>query len=104
VAGYHIEYSGMRFGLFFLGEYITMIVLGGLIAIFFLGGWRGPVLSPLLWFGLKVGAIVFILIWFRGTLPRLRYDQLMGLGWKVLIPVALLNIIVTGAVILLVKS
>lgn len=104
VAGYHTEYSGMRFGLFFLGEYITMIVLGGLVAIFFLGGWRGPILPPLVWFLLKVGGVVFILIWFRGTLPRMRYDRLMSLGWKVLIPVALLNIIATGAVILIVGS
>jgi NADH-quinone oxidoreductase subunit H len=104
VAGYHTEYSGMRFGLFFLGEYITMIVLGGLVAIFFLGGWRGPILPPFLWFLLKVWGIVFILIWFRGTLPRLRYDRLMSLGWKVLIPISLLNIMATGAVILIVKS
>lgn len=104
VAGYHTEYSGMRFGLFFLGEYVTMIVLGGLVAIFFLGGWRGPILPPFLWFLLKVGAVVFILIWVRGTLPRLRYDRLMSVGWKILIPVALLNILVTGAVILLAKS
>jgi NADH-quinone oxidoreductase subunit H len=104
VAGYHTEYSGMRFGLFFLGEYITMIVLGGLVAIFFLGGWRGPLFPPILWFLLKVFLTVFILIWFRGTLPRLRYDRLMSIGWKVLIPVSLLNIIATGAVILIVKS
>jgi NADH-quinone oxidoreductase subunit H len=104
VAGYHTEYSGMRFGLFFLGEYITMIVLGGLVAIFFLGGWRGPILPPVVWFLLKVFLIVFILIWFRGTLPRLRYDRLMSLGWKVLIPVSLLNIMATGAVILMVRS
>jgi NADH-quinone oxidoreductase subunit H len=104
VAGYHTEYSGMRFGLFFLGEYITMIVLGGLVAIFFLGGWRGPVLPPILWFLLKVFLTVFILIWFRGTLPRLRYDRLMSIGWKVLIPVSLLNIMATGAVILTMKS
>jgi NADH-quinone oxidoreductase subunit H len=104
VAGYHTEYSGMRFGLFFLGEYITMIVLGGLVAVFFLGGWRGPILPPFLWFLLKVWGIVFILIWFRGTLPRLRYDRLMSLGWKVLIPISLLNIMATGAVILIVKS
>jgi len=96
VAGYHTEYSGMRFGLFFLGEYITLVVLGGLVAVFFWGGWRGPVLPPFVWFFVKVLVIVFVLIWARGTLPRLRYDQLMHLGWKVLIPVALLNIIVTG--------
>ena len=99
-AGYHTEYSGMRFGLFFLGEYITMVILGSLVAIFFLGGWHGPILPPILWFLLKVGVIVFALIWFRATFPRIRYDQLMDTGWKVLIPVALLNIMVTGAVIL----
>ena len=101
VAGYHMEYSGMRFGLFFLGEYITLIVLGGLIATFFLGGWRGPFLPSLVWFILKILMIVFVMIWMRGTLPRLRYDQLMSLGWKVLIPIALINIMATGAVILM---
>ncbi len=97
VAGYHTEYSGMRFGLFFLGEYISLVVLGSLVAVFFWGGWRGPFLPPLVWFILKVWMVIFIMIWMRGTLPRLRYDQLMHLGWKVLIPVALLNIIGTGA-------
>ena len=104
VAGYHTEYSGMRFGLFFLGEYMTLIVLGGLVAAFFLGGWRGPFLPPLVWFILKVLAIVFVMIWIRGTLPRLRYDQLMSLGWKILIPAALLNIVVTGGLVLAFKS
>jgi NADH-quinone oxidoreductase subunit H len=101
VAGYHTEYSGMRFGLFFLGEYVTMVVLGSLVAVFFLGGWRGPLLPPLVWFFLKVLAVVFFMIWMRGTLPRLRYDQLMHLGWKLLVPLALLNIVVTGAAMLL---
>jgi NADH-quinone oxidoreductase subunit H len=99
-AGYHTEYSGMRFGLFFLGEYITMIILGSLVAVFFLGGWQGPLIPPILWYLIKVGIIIFILIWLRGTFPRFRYDQLMNVGWKVLIPIALLNIIATGAVIL----
>jgi NADH-quinone oxidoreductase subunit H len=100
VAGYHTEYSGMRFGLFFLGEYISLVVLGSLVAVFFWGGWRGPFLPPLVWFILKVWIIVFCMIWMRGTLPRLRYDQLMQVGWKVLIPIALLNILVTGALML----
>lgn len=99
-AGYHTEYSGMRFGLFFLGEYVNLIVLGGLIAVFFLGGWRGPVLPPVVWFLVKVFVVALVMIWIRGTLPRLRYDQLMHLGWKVLVPVALLNIMVTGAILL----
>ena len=96
VAGFHTEYSGMRFGLFFVGEYINIIVLGGLAATFFLGGWRGPLLPPLAWFFLKVLGFAFLFIWMRGTLPRLRYDQLMHFGWKVLTPLALLNILVTG--------
>jgi len=101
VAGYHTEYSGMRFGIYFLGEYVTMVVLGALAAVFFLGGWRGPILPSMLWFFIKVAAVVFVLVWLRATLPRLRYDQLMHLGWKVLIPAALLNIVVTGAIVLL---
>jgi NADH-quinone oxidoreductase subunit H len=100
VAGYHTEYSGMRFGLFFLGEYVTMVVLGALVAVFFLGGWQGPLLPPIIWFAAKVVAVAFFMIWMRGTLPRLRYDQLMHLGWKILIPLALLNIVVTGGVML----
>jgi len=100
-AGYHTEYSGMRFGLFFLGEYVNLQVLGALVAVFFLGGWHGPLLPPVVWFLIKVLVIALIMIWVRGTLPRLRYDQLMHLGWKVLVPVALLNIVVTGAVLLL---
>jgi NADH-quinone oxidoreductase subunit H len=99
-AGYHTEYSGMRFGLFFLGEYVNLVVLGALLAVFFLGGWRGPILPPFLWFGLKVLAVVFAMIWVRGTLPRLRYDQLMHLGWKVLVPIGLVNVVATGAVLL----
>lgn len=97
-AGYHTEYSGMRFGLFFLGEYVSMIVLGGLMAVLFLGGWRGPLLPPFVWLFIKIILVALMMIWVRGTLPRLRYDQLMALGWKVLIPLALVNILVTGAV------
>lgn len=99
-AGYHTEYSGMRFGLFFLGEYVNLVVLGALTAVFFLGGWRGPWLPPFAWFALKVAGLVFFLIWTRGTLPRLRADQLMGLGWKVLVPLGLVNVLATGAVLL----
>lgn len=103
IAGYHTEYSGMRFGLFFLGEYMTMVVLGSLVAVFFLGGWRGPLLPPVVWFTIKVVAVAFFMIWVRATFPRLRYDQFMDLGWKVLVPVALVNIVVTGGVVLLLK-
>lgn len=104
VAGYHLEYSGMRFGLYFLGEYVSLIVLGGLTAVFFLGGWHGPWLPPLVWFLIKVSAVAFFMIWMRTTLPRLRYDQLMDLGWKVLIPISLVNIIVTGGILLWIRS
>ncbi|WP_305041311.1 NADH-quinone oxidoreductase subunit NuoH [Geoalkalibacter sp.] len=100
VAGFHTEYSGMRFGLFFVGEYINMMILGAMITVFFLGGWLGPWLPPIVWFLLKVLAVAFFFIWVRGTLPRLRYDQLMHFGWKVLIPLSLLNVVVTGAVLL----
>ncbi len=103
MAGYHTEYSGMRFGLYFLGEYVTMVTLGALVAVFFLGGWRGPFLPPLLWFLIKVFLVVFVIIWIRATYPRLRYDQLMEFGWKILIPLALLNIIITGGAILAMK-
>jgi len=96
VAGFHTEYSGMRFGLFFVGEYINIIVLGGLATTFFLGGWHGPLLPPVVWFTLKTLSFAFLFIWLRGTLPRLRYDQLMHLGWKLLTPLALVNILVTA--------
>jgi NADH-quinone oxidoreductase subunit H len=99
-AGYHTEYSGIRFGLFFLGEYVHLQVLGALVAVLFLGGWRGPILPAPLWLFIKIIFVSLIMIWVRGTLPRLRYDQLMALGWKVLIPAALLNIMITGAVLL----
>lgn len=100
MAGYHTEYSGMRFALYFLGEYVNMIVLGGLVAVFFLGGWQGPFLPPPLLFILKIIPIPLLLIWTRATLPRPRYDQLMQFGWKILIPVSLANIVATGGFIL----
>ncbi len=100
VAGFHTEYSGMRFGLFFVGEYINMVILGAVTTVFFLGGWHGPILPPFVWFAIKVLAVAFFFIWMRGTLPRLRYDQLMHFGWKFLIPLALINVLVTGAVLL----
>jgi NADH-quinone oxidoreductase subunit H len=102
VAGYHTEYSGMRFGLFQMAEYINMIVLSGLAVTLFFGGWLGPWnsddLGPL-WFVLKLGIVLFLFIWMRTTLPRLRYDQLMAFGWKVLLPVATINALVTAAVV-----
>ena len=99
VAGYFVEYSGIRFGLFYLAEYFGMIVMSALAVTCFLGGWVGPFEIPgipFFWFLVKLYALIFLYIWVRATLPRYRYDQLMGLGWKVLIPLALLNILVTG--------
>lgn len=104
VAGFHTEYSGMRFGLFFVGEYINVIILASMTTVLFLGGWHGPLLPGIVWFFAKVLLIAFLFIWTRGTLPRLRYDQLMHFGWKVLVPVALLNVVVTGAVLLLLQG
>jgi NADH-quinone oxidoreductase subunit H len=101
IAGFHTEYSGMRFGLFFVCEYVSMIVLGALIAVFFLGGWRGPVLPPVMWFLIKMMLVPIFFIWTRASLPRLRYDQLMRLGWKFLLPVSLINIVATGGIVLL---
>ena len=100
-AGFHTEYSGMRFGLFFIGEYVHIQVLGALTAVFFLGGWRGPFLPGPVWLFIKIVLVALVMIWIRGTLPRLRYDQLMALGWKVLIPVSLVNILITGAFVLI---
>jgi NADH-quinone oxidoreductase subunit H len=99
VAGYHTEYSGMRFGLFQTAEYINMITFSGLGVTLFFGGWGGPFLPSTLWFVLKLGAFIFVFMWLRATLPRLRYDQLMKFGWKVLLPVATLNAVVTAVLL-----
>ena len=96
VAGYHTEYGGMRFGLFSMAEYINMITLSGLAVTLFFGGWGGPWLPGPIWFLLKLAAFLFVFMWLRATLPRLRYDQLMRFGWKVLLPVATLNALVNG--------
>jgi NADH-quinone oxidoreductase subunit H len=99
VAGFHTEYSSMKFALFFMAEYANMITASAVATTLFLGGWRGPFLPPLVWFLLKVFAFLFLLIWLRATLPRFRYDQLMAFGWKVLLPLALANVVVTAAVL-----
>lgn len=96
VAGYQTEYSGMKFALFMLAEYSNLFILSALAAALFLGGWRGPFLPPVAWFFIKTYLMVFLVIWVRGTLPRVRVDQLMDLGWKILLPVGLLNIMYTG--------
>jgi NADH-quinone oxidoreductase subunit H len=100
VAGFHIEYSGMKFALFYLVEYAEALAISAIIATLFLGGWRGPVLPPWLWLVLKVFAIFFVMVWTRTTLPRVRIDQLMALAWKFLLPLALINLIITGIQVL----
>jgi NADH-quinone oxidoreductase subunit H len=99
VAGYHTEYSGMRWGLFQTAEYINLITLSGLMVTLFFAGWHGPWHLGPLWFVLKLFAVLFVFIWLRATLPRLRYDQLMRFGWKILLPVATINAIVTAALV-----
>jgi NADH-quinone oxidoreductase subunit H len=101
VAGYHTEYSGMRFGIFFLGEYANMITVSAIAASLFFGGWNGPYLPPVVWFVIKVIIFMFIYIWIRGTLPRLRYDQLMKFGWLVLFPLGIINVIISALVVAL---
>ncbi|HTU33362.1 MAG TPA: NADH-quinone oxidoreductase subunit NuoH [Candidatus Acidoferrum sp.] len=103
IAGYHSEYSGMKFGLFFVGEYIGIILISSLIAILFFGGWLGPVLPPLLWFLIKIFAFIGFFILLRASLPRPRFDQLMSWGWKLMLPLALANLLVTGAVVMVWK-
>jgi NADH-quinone oxidoreductase subunit H len=100
VAGYHSEYSGMKFGMFFVGEYLGVTLISALIAVLFFGGWLGPVLPPVVWFLLKTFLFVSFFILVRAALPRPRFDQLMSWGWKVMLPLALLNLVVTGAVVL----
>ena len=104
VAGYHTEYGGMRFGLFTMSEYVNLITLSGLCVTLFLGGWHGPgwtgpSWAGPLWFLLKLVIVLYVFIWMRATLPRLRYDQLMRFGWKVLLPVATINAIVTAILV-----
>ena len=103
VAGYHTEYSSMSFALFFLAEYINMVTVSAVATDLFLGGWHGPLLPESLgwiWFLIKVGAILFFYVWMRWTLPRYRYDQLMVFGWKILLPVSVVNLLATAAGVL----
>ncbi|MFZ5788127.1 MAG: NADH-quinone oxidoreductase subunit NuoH [Acidobacteriota bacterium] len=112
VAGFHTEYSGMSFAFFFLAEYANMVVISSLATVLFLGGWLRPfpgaeslafldVIPPVIWFVVKMAVFLFVYIWFRGTFPRYRFDQLMALGWKVFIPVSLINLVAIGLGVLL---
>ncbi|MGP1958091.1 MAG: NADH-quinone oxidoreductase subunit NuoH [Arsenophonus sp. ER-NS5-MAG3] len=98
--GYHIEYSGMKFGLFFIGEYISILTISALIATLFFGGWYGPFLPSFVWFLLKTVFFIVIFILIRASLPRPRYDQVMAFGWKVCLPLTLINLLVTAVIIL----
>jgi NADH-quinone oxidoreductase subunit H len=100
IAGFHSEYSGMKFGMFFAGEYIAVILISAVISLLYFGGWLGPLLPPGVWFGIKTLAFICFFILLRAALPRPRFDQLMLWGWKYLLPLALINLLVTAAVVL----
>jgi NADH-quinone oxidoreductase subunit H len=100
VAGYHVEYSGMKFGVFYVGEYLGITLLSSMMTVLFFGGWLGPILPGWMWFLLKTSILIALIIVIRAALPRVRYDQLMALGWKIMLPLALLNLLVTALVIL----
>ncbi|MDM7916285.1 MAG: NADH-quinone oxidoreductase subunit H, partial [Candidatus Eisenbacteria bacterium] len=100
VAGYHTEYSAMKFALFFMGEYLDVTLLSSFATLLFLGGWLGPGLPGVVWFLLKMGILISVFIWVRSILPRYRFDQLMALGWKWMLPLALVNVLATGAIAL----
>lgn len=102
-AGYHTEYGGMKFAMFFLAEYVNILAVSAIAVTLFLGGWHGPWDLPVVWFLLKVAVLVFIFIWVRATMARFRYEQLMTIGWKVLVPIATLNLILTAYYLLVWK-
>jgi NADH-quinone oxidoreductase subunit H len=104
VAGFHSEYSGLKFGMFFVGEYLGITLISAMVVTLFFGGWLGPVLPPVVWFFLKTFVFICGFILLRATLPRPRYDQLMAYGWKVMLPLALLNLVVTGGVLLAIRQ
>jgi NADH-quinone oxidoreductase subunit H len=99
VAGFHTEYSGMRFALFFLAEYTNMFIVSAIATVFFLGGWHGPFLPGIAWFFIKVYFVIFLIMWFRWTFPRVRFDQLITFAWKILIPLAFANLIITAFIL-----
>jgi NADH-quinone oxidoreductase subunit H len=94
--GYHTEYGGMKFAIFFLAEYVNMLAVSAIAVTFFLGGWLGPWDIPVIWFLVKVAFFIFLFMWVRATMPRVRYDQLLSFGWKVLVPIAIINLIITA--------
>lgn len=104
IAGHHTEYSGMKFGLFYLAEYLSLFLICAIGSTLFLGGWQGPLLPPWIWFLIKTYALIFVAMWIRGTLPRFRIDQMMGFAWKVLVPISLVNIVLVAVFLNFFKS
>jgi NADH-quinone oxidoreductase subunit H len=98
VSGFHTEYSSMKFALFFMAEYANIITVSAVGVTFFFGGWRGPFLPPVVWFLIKMAMCIFFFVWLRSTFPRFRIDQLMQFAWKILLPVAIANVLITGLV------
>jgi NADH-quinone oxidoreductase subunit H len=98
--GYHIEYAGMKWGMFFVGEYIGIVLISALLVTLFFGGWHGPLLPPFIWFALKTGFFIMVFILLRASIPRPRYDQVMSFSWVFCLPLTLLNLLVTGALVL----
>jgi NADH-quinone oxidoreductase subunit H len=100
IAGYHSEYSGMKFGMFFVGEYLGVTLISAMITVLFLGGWHGPLLPPIVWFFIKIFFFIVFFVLLRAALPRPRFDQLMAWGWKLMLPLTLANLLVTGAIVM----
>ncbi len=103
IAGFHSEYSGMKFGMFFVGEYIGVMLISSMLSLLYFGGWLGPILPGPVWFGIKTMFFICVFILLRAALPRPRFDQLMSWGWKMMFPLALANLLITGAVVLLIR-
>ncbi len=104
IGGFHTEYSGMRFGMFFFAEYSNMIIACALATVLFLGGWKGPLLPGFVWFFIKVYALIFVMMWVRWTFPRVKFDQLLGFSWLVLVPAAIANLLLTAVVLKLIPG
>jgi NADH-quinone oxidoreductase subunit H len=101
IAGFHTEYGGFKFAMFYIGEYVGIVTMSLLASTLFLGGWHGPVLPGVVWVAVKALVFIFLFVWLRATLPRVRHDQLMALGWKVLVPLGLLNVVATAVIVTL---
>lgn len=103
IAGYQTEYGGFKFAMFYIGEYVAIVTMSALVTALFWGGWQGPFLPGVVWFALKMFAVIFFFVWIRATLPRVRHDQLMAFGWKVLVPLGLLNVMITAVIVVLLQ-